>query len=53
MILGFKGYLGRAEYGPAPLSRIFRSLTMLVSWLGSLLPQSIKRAPAPIKTDFT
>lgn len=53
MVLGFKGYLRLAEYGPAPLRRIFRTLTMLVSWLVSLLPQGISRTSAAIKTDFT
>ncbi|MCA1178532.1 MULTISPECIES: UDP-forming cellulose synthase catalytic subunit [unclassified Pantoea] len=53
MVLGFKGYLRLAEYGPAPLRRIFRVLTSLVSWLATLLPQGIGRAPAAIKTDFS
>jgi cellulose synthase (UDP-forming) len=53
MVLGFKGYLRLAEYGPAPLRRLFRGLTALVSWLATLLPQHIDRQPATIKTDFT
>jgi len=53
MVLGFKGYLRLAEYGPAPLRRLFRGLTALVSWLATLLPQRIDRQPATIKTDFT
>nr|WP_305961314.1 MULTISPECIES: UDP-forming cellulose synthase catalytic subunit [unclassified Pantoea] len=53
MVLGFKGYLRLAEYGPAPLRRVFRGLTALVSWLATLLPQRIDRQPATIKTDFT
>nr|WP_249221719.1 UDP-forming cellulose synthase catalytic subunit [Pantoea sp. JGM49] len=53
MVLGFKGYLRLAEYGPAPLRRLFRALTSLVSWLATLLPQGISRAPAAIKTDFS
>jgi cellulose synthase (UDP-forming) len=53
MVLGFKGYLRLAEYGPVPLRRLFRGLTLLVSWLATLLPQRISRQPATIKTDFT
>ena len=53
MVLGFKGYLRLAEYGPAPLRRLFRALTALVSWLATLLPQRIARQPATINTDFT
>ena len=53
MVLGFKGYLRLAEYGPAPLRRLFRALTSLVSWLATLLPQGIGRAPAASKTDFS
>ena len=53
MVLGFKGYLRLAEYGPAPLRRLFRALTSLVNWLATLLPQGISRAPAAIKTDFS
>jgi cellulose synthase (UDP-forming) len=45
MILGFKGYLRLAEYGPPQLRRLFNLLTVGVSWLASLLPQGI-RAPA-------
>jgi len=46
MILGFKGYLRLAEYGPPQLRRLFNLLTAGVSWLASLLPQGITRAPA-------
>ncbi|EJL87632.1 UDP-forming cellulose synthase catalytic subunit [Pantoea sp. GM01] len=53
MLLGFKGYLRLAEYGPAPLRRLFRGLTALVSWLATLLPQRIERQPASLNTDFT
>ncbi|MGD9426597.1 UDP-forming cellulose synthase catalytic subunit [Pantoea sp. NSTU24] len=45
-ILGFKGYLRLAEYGPPQLRRLFNLLTTGVSWLASLLPQGIGRAPA-------
>ncbi|GEM_PF-6374561 len=46
MILGFKGYLRLAEYGPPQLRRLFNLLTAGVSWLASLLPQGIGRGPA-------
>jgi cellulose synthase (UDP-forming) len=46
MILGFKGYLRLAEYGPPQLRRLFNLLTAGVSWLASLLPQGIGRTPA-------
>ena len=46
MILGFKGYLRLAEYGPPQLRRLFNLLTAGVSWLASLLPQGIGRVPA-------
>lgn len=46
MILGFKGYLRLAEYGPPQLRRLFNLLTVGVSWLASLLPQGIGRVPA-------
>ncbi|MGK3144018.1 UDP-forming cellulose synthase catalytic subunit [Pantoea sp. C2G6] len=45
-ILGFKGYLRLAEYGPPQLRRLFNLLTAGVSWLASLLPQGIADAPA-------
>jgi len=46
MLLGFKGYLRLAEYGPPPLRRLFNLLTAGVSWLASLMPQGIGRAAA-------
>ncbi|MEG3128934.1 UDP-forming cellulose synthase catalytic subunit [Pantoea cypripedii] len=49
MVLGFKGYLRLAEYGPPPLRRLFSLLTTLVGWLASLLPQGIGR----VKTENT
>ncbi|ADU67449.1 UDP-forming cellulose synthase catalytic subunit [Pantoea sp. At-9b] len=49
MVLGFKGYLRLAEYGPTPLRRLFSLLTTLVSWLASLLPQQ----PGRVKTENT
>lgn len=45
MILGFKGYLRLAEYGPWQLRRLFNLLTLVVSWLASLLPKSIGSEP--------
>jgi len=50
MVLGFKGYLRLAEYGPPQLRRLFNLLTAGVSWLASLLPKGITRAPASKKT---
>lgn len=50
MILGFKGYLRLAEYGPPQLRRLFNLLTAGVSWLASLLPQGITRTPASKKS---
>ncbi len=41
MLLGFKGYLRLAEYGPPQLRQLFTLLTGLVSWLASLLPKNI------------
>lgn len=52
MVLGFKGYLRLAEYGPAPMRRLFRGLTVLLRWLATLLPQGVKPLPASGKTDF-
>ncbi|MBP2195922.1 UDP-forming cellulose synthase catalytic subunit [Pantoea cypripedii] len=49
MVLGFKGYLRLAEYGPPPLRRLFSLLTRLLGWLASLLPQGIGR----VKTENT
>lgn len=41
MVLGFKGYLRLAEYGPPQLRQLFTLLTGLLSWLASLLPKSV------------
>ncbi|MFT4273365.1 MAG: UDP-forming cellulose synthase catalytic subunit [Pantoea sp.] len=49
MVLGFKGYLRLAEYGPTPLRRLFSLLTTLVHWLASLLPQQ----PGRVKIENT
>jgi cellulose synthase (UDP-forming) len=39
MVLGFKGYLRLAEYGPQPLRGLFAGLTRLTSWLASFFPR--------------
>ncbi|QGY27498.1 UDP-forming cellulose synthase catalytic subunit [Pantoea cypripedii] len=49
MVLGFKGYLRLAEYGPPSVRRLFSLLTRLLGWLASLLPQS----PGRVKTENT
>ncbi|MFS2221585.1 UDP-forming cellulose synthase catalytic subunit [Pantoea sp. B65] len=48
MLLGFKGYLRLAEYGPSGLRRLFGLLTGLMVWIASFFP----RAPrvATVKT---
>ena len=46
MVLGFKGYLRLAEYGPPQLRQLFSMLTRLVGWLTSLLPRGIGSVPA-------
>ena len=53
MLLGFKGYLRLAEYGPAPLRRLFRGLTAGLHWLATLLPHNVRPRPATLNTDFT
>jgi cellulose synthase (UDP-forming) len=49
MVLGFKGYLRLAEYGPPSVRRLFSLLTRMLGWLASLLPQS----PGRVKTENT
>jgi cellulose synthase (UDP-forming) len=46
MVLGFKGYVRLAEYGPVPLRKLFRALTQLVRWLASFMPHGTGRTPA-------
>ncbi|RRZ91634.1 UDP-forming cellulose synthase catalytic subunit [Erwinia sp. 198] len=43
MVLGFKGYLRLAEYGPQPLRGLFAGLTRLTSWLASFFPRGVGR----------
>ena len=43
MLLGFKGYLRLAEYGPQPLRGLFAGLTRLASWMASFFPKSVGR----------
>ncbi|MCU5773830.1 UDP-forming cellulose synthase catalytic subunit [Erwiniaceae bacterium BAC15a-03b] len=46
MLLGFKGYLRLAEYGPPGLRRLFAALTGLILWIGSFLPKAPLTAAA-------
>lgn len=46
MVLGFKGYLRLAEYGPKPLRKLFSALTSLTGWLVSFFPKGVGR-PEP------
>lgn len=46
MVLGFKGYLRLAEYGPKPLRKLFSALTSLTGWLVSFFPKGVGR-PQP------
>ena len=48
MILGFKGYIRLAEYGPARLRRLFLMLTAFLSWLASFFPKGVGSAPAGV-----
>ncbi|QHM73324.1 Cellulose synthase catalytic subunit (UDP-forming) [Mixta intestinalis] len=48
MILGFKGYIRLAEYGPARLRRLFRMMTAFLSWLASFFPKGVGSAPAGV-----
>ncbi|MBV4367454.1 UDP-forming cellulose synthase catalytic subunit [Erwinia sp. BNK-24-b] len=43
MVLGFKGYLRLAEYGPQPLRGLFAVLTRLTAWLASFFPKGVGR----------
>ncbi|VTT28824.1 cellulose synthase catalytic subunit [Klebsiella pneumoniae] len=45
VILGFKGYLRLAEYGPPRLRQLFIGLTALMAWLASFFPKA--RGPRP------
>lgn len=48
IVLGFKGYLRLAEYGPVQLRQLFRGLTSLASWIVSFFPKSVGSVPAGI-----
>jgi len=48
VVLGFKGYLRLAEYGPAPLRRLFALLTQLAGWLASFFPRSVSRTGSAV-----
>jgi len=41
-VLGFKGYLRLAEYGPPRLRRLFMMLTTFVAWMASFFPQQVR-----------
>ncbi|KGT95069.1 cellulose synthase [Erwinia typographi] len=43
VLLGFKGYLRLAEYGPAPLRRLFLWLTRTTLWLFTFFPKRVRR----------
>ncbi|MGE9552942.1 UDP-forming cellulose synthase catalytic subunit [Erwinia amylovora] len=43
VLLGFKGYLRLAEYGPQPLRKLFAVLTRLLRWLASFFPKGVGR----------
>jgi len=46
MLLGFKGYIRLAEYGPTGVRRLFRLLTTFILWIASFFP----RSPAKLTT---
>ncbi|WP_075182483.1 UDP-forming cellulose synthase catalytic subunit [Pantoea sp. 1.19] len=46
VVLGFKGYIRLAEYGPPQLRAVFGAATRLLAWLASFLPQGLGRLPA-------
>lgn len=48
MILGFKGYIRLAEYGPVRVRRMFLMLTTFLSWLASFFPKSVGSAAAGV-----
>lgn len=41
--LGFRGYRHLAEFAPASLKIVFRTLTTLVSWIVSFIPRRPER----------
>lgn len=48
VVLGFKGYLRLAEYGPAPMRRLFLLLTQLTGWIASFLPRGVNRSDSAV-----
>ncbi|PKH23734.1 UDP-forming cellulose synthase catalytic subunit [Enterobacterales bacterium CwR94] len=46
VVLGFKGYVRLAEYGPPQFRQLFAAFTRLVGWLASFLPQRLGRPSA-------
>lgn len=46
ILLGFRGYLRLAEYGPAGVRRLFRLLTTFILWIASFFPKN----PAKLTT---
>ena len=48
VLLGFKGYLRLAEYGPPRLRQLFIGLTALTAWITSFFPHGVGRARGPV-----
>lgn len=48
VVLGFKGYLRLAAYGPPRLRKMFIGLTSLMVWVTSFLPHGVGRARDPV-----
>ncbi len=48
VMLGFKGYLRLAEYGPPGVRRLFQLLTSLIIWIASFFPQGPRTVPAKL-----
>lgn len=48
VVLGFKGYLRLAEYGPPGLRRLFIGLTTLMAWITSFFPHGVGRVRDPV-----
>ncbi|UDQ80405.1 UDP-forming cellulose synthase catalytic subunit [Erwinia rhapontici] len=48
VVLGFKGYLRLAEYGPPRLRQLFVGLTALAAWITSFLPHGVGRVRSPV-----
>lgn len=41
MVLGFKGYIRLAEYGPPQLRKLFNLMTRLISWIATFFPKRV------------